>query len=312
MAKKQPWWPKDLTMPLVWSLLLHGGIVAVLALGMIISPNPIKPIEVQLSGLEPTTDDLEETEEIVEAVAVDQSQVTQQVEAIRERERQQRVAEENRIKELERRAAEAERRREQEQQRQRELAQQQERERQKLAEERRKAEAEKDRIERERKEAEAAAQAAAERRKREEQAAKEAEERRKREEAERQKREQAAREKAERERQLQERLAREAQERRTARQQQMQSEIQRYTGLITQTIQRNWIVDESMRGKNCELTIRLASSGFVISVDTGSGDARVCQSARNAVLKAGTLPVSQDPEVFKEMSTIRLTVAPSL
>jgi colicin import membrane protein len=65
-----------------------------------------------------------------------------------------------------------------------------------------------------------------------------------------------------------------------------------------------------MRGKECELEIRVAASGFVISVDSGRGDALVCQTARAAVLKAGTLPVSPDPDVFKQMSTIKIRMAP--
>ena len=67
-----------------------------------------------------------------------------------------------------------------------------------------------------------------------------------------------------------------------------------------------------MSGKSCELTISVATSGFVKSVTTGAGDAAVCRSAENAVLKATTLPVSQDPEVYEQMSTIKLTVKPQL
>ena len=100
--------------------------------------------------------------------------------------------------------------------------------------------------------------------------------------------------------------------RQAARRQQVLSEVEKYQALIQQTIQRNWNVDDSMRGKSCELTIRVAPSGFVKSVDTGSGDANVCRSAQNAVLKATTLPVSEDPEIYEQMSTIKLTVKPQL
>ena len=139
----------------------------------------------------------------------------------------------------------------------------------------------------------------------------EQEERRKREE-ERRKREQAEREAAEREAQLQKEMEEERARRQAARRQQVMSEVEKYQVLIQQTIQRNWNVDDSMRGKSCELTIRVAPSGFVKSVDTGRGDANVCRSAQNAVLKATTLPVSEDPEIYEQMSTIKLTVKPQL
>ncbi|MDX1706685.1 cell envelope integrity protein TolA [Pseudidiomarina sp.] len=302
-------WPQELTVPLLLSVVLHLAIVGLLLGGL----NFQKPAPASNAVMQVDLDAVDDQEqEIVEAVAVDQAKVQQQVERIKQQQREQAQAEQRRIAELERRAEEARKQREAEQQRQRELAAQQEREREQLARE--KAEARKV-LEQEEK----AAAAAAERRKREEEAARKAEaERKKAEEearrqaAERKQREEEAARKAERERQMQEEMAREAAERRRARQQQMQGELDKFRALIMQTIQRNWIVDESMRGKKCELTISLSPSGFVKSVDTGSGDQRVCQSARAAVLKAGNLPVSQDPEVYKEMSTVKLTVAPEL
>ena len=117
---------------------------------------------------------------------------------------------------------------------------------------------------------------------------------------------------AEREAQLQKEMEEERQRRSAARRRQVLSELEKYQALIQQTIQRNWNVDDSMSGKSCELTISLAPSGFVKSVTTGAGDPAVCRSAENAVLKATTLPVSEDPEVYQQMSTIKLTVKPQL
>ena len=306
----------ELGKPLLWSVLVHVGVVGVLAAGMVFQPQlPNTPMQVQLSDPNlspdeeiPAPDDFE----AVQAVAVDQAAVERQVQAINERKQAQAAAEQQRQAELERRAEAARKARERELRELRELEAKQEAERRKLAEERTKAQQEKAAAEK------AAADAEA-RRKREEAAAAKAEQERKEREAEakrleqeRLEREREAKERAERERQLQERLAAEAAERAKARQAQMQSEIQRFTALITGAIQRNWIVDDSMRGKECQLTISLAPSGFVKSVDQGVGDERVCQSARTAVLKAGTLPVSKDPEVYKQMETIKLTVRPNL
>jgi colicin import membrane protein len=36
----------------------------------------------------------------------------------------------------------------------------------------------------------------------------------------------------------------------------------------------------------------------------------VCDAAQTAILKAETLPVSKDPEVFKEMRKLAVTVIP--
>ena len=307
MAKKV--WPKEWTVPLVLSLLVHVAVVGLMVFGMHFQMPLDKPMQVQMASPdEPQPDN----REIVEAIAVDQAAVEQRVNEIRERQRQQQVAEQQRQAELERKAQEARKAREAEQQRLRELQKQQE-------EERRQLEREKAAAQQQKQAAEKAAAEAAERRKREEAAAAKAEAERKRKEEEarkaeeeRKRREQEAREKAERERQLQERLEREAAERANARRQLVQSEIDKYTALITQTIQRNWITDDSMRGKECQLTISVAPSGFVKNVDQGRGDAQVCQSARNAVLKASTLPVSKDPEVYKQMETIKLTVRPNL
>src|SRR5690554_1855078 len=296
-------------MPLVLSLLVHVAVVALMVFGMHFQMPFDKPMQVQLENNAPLQPD---NQEIVQAVAVDQAAVEKRVNEIREQRRQADLAEQRRQAELEKRAEDARKAREAEQKRLRDLQAQQEAERRKIEQE--KAEAQKQKAAAEK----AAAEAEARRKREEEAAAKaEAERKRKEEEArkaeeERKRREAEARERAERERQIQEDLEREAQQRSAARQQQIATETERYKGLIRQTIQRNWITDDSMRGKECVLDIRLAASGFVISVSQGSGDAVVCQSARNAILKTNTLPVPKDPEVFKEFENFALKVAPEL
>ncbi|MGB1199355.1 MAG: cell envelope integrity protein TolA [Thalassotalea sp.] len=133
----------------------------------------------------------------------------------------------------------------------------------------------------------------------------------KKKEADRKRKAKAAKEKAAQERLLEQQMAEEMASRQKARHQQMMSEIARYTALISQTIQRNLITDQAtMAGRSCKLTISLASSGFVTNVVIGQGNRVVCDAAKAAIYKAGTLPVSKDPEVFKEMRTISLTVVP--
>ncbi|MGL4612548.1 MAG: cell envelope integrity protein TolA, partial [Shewanella sp.] len=69
--------------------------------------------------------------------------------------------------------------------------------------------------------------------------------------------------------------------------------------------------DESMRGKTCTVSVRLANDGFVISSQTQGGDSNVCRATKAAILKAGKLPVSQDPAVYNLMKEINLIVEPT-
>ncbi|WP_241984170.1 cell envelope integrity protein TolA [Aliidiomarina sedimenti] len=245
--------------------------------------------------------------DIVQATAVDQAQVDAQAQRIREQREAAQRAEEQRVAEIERRAQEAEQRRQQEEaqaQRAREQAQR----------ERAEAEAEAQRLREQAEAEERRAEEAAERRAQEEAAAEErrrAEEaERQRQEEERQRREAEEQQRAERERQLQEELAEERARRESARQQRVLSEVERYQALIRQTIQRNLLVDSSMRGQSCVLVISLARSGFVTNVQIDEGDRAVCEAGRAAALRAGTLPVSEDAEVYQEMSEIRLRIEP--
>ncbi|MBA6388516.1 cell envelope integrity protein TolA, partial [Colwellia sp. BRX10-2] len=145
----------------------------------------------------------------------------------------------------------------------------------------------------------------------EEIAAKKADDLLKKKAAERKRKEQEAQERARQQEMLEQQMAEEMAVRQQARYQQTMSEVGRFTALIRQTIQGNLITDRStMEGKSCKLTISLAPSGFVTNVVIGKGDQVVCSASKTAIYKAGTLPVSKDPEVFKEMRTISLTVVP--
>jgi colicin import membrane protein len=111
---------------------------------------------------------------------------------------------------------------------------------------------------------------------------------------------------------LAEQLQAEQATRQRRRGKQVLSEVQKYQVLITQAIQRNWITDDSMRGKFCRLNIRLAPDGLVIQVKEIAGDAIVCRSAKAAVAKSDTLPVSREADVYQKLKDINLTVRPEL
>jgi|SRR5690554_2996944 len=271
------------------SVLLHGAIVGIVILSVYISPPSLHTVVLA-----------EETAEvdIIEAVAIEQKQVDQQVARIQQEREQARRAEEQRVAALERRAREAQQRREREQQEARRA--QEQRSREEAA-----AKAEAERLEEVRK--------AAERRIREQQAeeARIEEQRQQRLEEER-RREEAARQQAALEQQMREEAERQRAARESARRSRVQSEVDRFKSLIQQTIQRHWLTDPSMRGKSCALRISIARDGFVTNVQMGDGDRAVCESARAAVLRAGSLPVSDDPDVYRELSNFTLRVEPSL
>ncbi len=256
----------------------------------------------------------------VEAVAIDENALNERVQQMQRERDEARAAEEKRIRDLERRATQAEKARADEEARLKRVAEEKRKAdaetkkaqtaaadaRKKQEQETAKAkQAEQARIakEQERKQAEDAAKAAEQKRKAEQDAADKAAAERARQAEERKRQ-------AEQERAMQEQLAKEAQARAAARARQATTEVQRYTALIRDAIQRNLLVDESMRGKSARINIRLATSGFVTNVTYVSGDRVVADAAIRAVNKAGTLPVSPDPDVYNQLKDITLTVEP--
>lgn len=294
--------PKYLT-PLVLSFAIHIVLAVVLLWGDFSTPPKPTPTAVQM--------------EPIQAVVVEKSKVDAQINKIKK----QKADEAQKLKDLENSIAAAKKKRINEEKRIKNL----ERQRKKKAQEKKAADsaakkakakanaADKLRKQKEleKKQADEAAADAKAKRIKEEQAAKKAEDLRKKKIAERKRKEQEALERAVQQKLLEQQMAEDMANRQQARRQQMMTEIGRFTALITQTIKRNLITDRStMEGKSCKLTISLAPSGFVTNVVTGQGDRRVCEAAKTAVYKAGTLPVSKDPEIFREMRTISLTVAP--
>lgn len=249
---------------------------------------------------------------VVQAVAIDKAVIDAQAKRIQDKKDAEKRAERQRLAEIERKAREAEKKRQQEKERARQV----ELDKKRKAEEKRKADAAAAEAKRKAAEKKRAEKAEAERKRKEqerlkaEKAAKEKREREKKAEDERKRRE--AQERAEMERQMQEQLQAEQAAQQRRRSQQVLTELQKYTALIKQAIQRNLIVDQSMKGKSCRLNIRLASNGLVTQVRILNGDAILCRAAQTAVYKAETLPVSPEPDVYEKLRDINLTVEPNL
>ncbi|MDU0114369.1 cell envelope integrity protein TolA [Psychrosphaera aquimarina] len=276
----------------------------------------------------------------IDAVVIDQASLDKQVSKIKQQKLDAKAAEEKRVKDLEVRAEEAKRNLQKLEKQKTNSERAAADAKKKAAEEKKKALAEKrkaenatqERIKREKeadkaqkealaakrnKEAqEKAAEDAKKKKEAEQKALKEAEAERirKEEEAKRKKEQeiQEAKEQAIREKMMQEQLAQEQSARNKIRQKYVLTEKQKYTALIMGRIQQYLIVDDSMKGQSCSLNIKLAFSGLVTSVNIISGDNKVCKAAERAVLKAETLPVSKEPDVYQELKDISLKVEPKL
>ncbi|AZG35833.1 MAG: cell envelope integrity protein TolA [Shewanella psychromarinicola] len=312
----------DLTVPVSISAGIHIGFIVILALGISFDD---KPKQMQTAAASAPA---------MQAIVIDQQKVNDRVEQLKKQKQDVANQEKVRQAELERKALEARREREREQDKIKTLEiqrKQKEQETQKANDAAKAAQAkqrlEKDRAdkaevvrkqkEQEQKVAEDAAKLASEKRKQEEAAAKKAQQERQRADDERKRKEEAERKrkaeadtKARQEREMAEAMSAEQDSLSKTRNRQVLSEVDKYKAMIIATIQRNLVVDESMRGKSCRVFIRLASDGFVTTSQTLDGDQVVCRAAKASINKAGRLPVSPEPAVYQQLKEINLTVSP--
>jgi colicin import membrane protein len=298
----------SLTKALLFSVVLHGLLLLGLLLGDFSSLPKPSPASNQVVNP-------------IKAVVVDKAKYEQAINKIKQQKTAQQNAEIKRIKTAEKRALQAKKRRTKEEARIKKLeAQRKKKEQEKIIADKaaqsaktKAAEAEKVRQQKEQEKqvAEEAAALARSKRVKAEAAAKEAEAIRLEKIAEQKRQDIAKKEQAIQDAMLAEQMADEMASRNQARQQQVMSEIDRYSALITQSINQRMIKDKStMLDKSCRLTITLVPSGFVVDVNVNKGDKVVCDAATIAIKKVNTLPVSKDPEVFKEMRTIAVNVIP--
>lgn len=90
-------------------------------------------------------------------------------------------------------------------------------------------------------------------------------------------------------------------------------EVDKYKALIVNAIGRNWILPENVDGSmSSQFRIRLAPDGAVleVSLTRSSGDPLLDRSAQTAIYKASPLPVPTDSETFNLFRDISLTVRP--
>ena len=90
-------------------------------------------------------------------------------------------------------------------------------------------------------------------------------------------------------------------------------EVDKYKALIVNAIGRHWILpDNADSALSSQFRIRLAPDGAVleVSLTRSSGDALLDRSAQTAIYKASPLPVPTDSETFALFRDISLTVRP--
>ncbi len=137
-----------------------------------------------------------------------------------------------------------------------------------------------------------------------------------REHAEKLKAEKAAAEqaKADSERKKQEQAAAAQQARLNAENQaRIAGEVDKYKALIVNAIGKNWILPENVDSHlECKFRIRLSPTGDVLALNliSSSGDPLLDRSAESAIRKASPLPVPTDTETFNLFRDISLTVRP--
>ena len=95
-----------------------------------------------------------------------------------------------------------------------------------------------------------------------------------------------------------------------AKDQHMKDEKNRYGAIYKQMIQQKLLVDQSFKGQECKLRLRLAANGLVLNVSQLAGNDTLCRAAKSAVLQVDVFPMPDDPNVVKQLREINLTVSP--
>ncbi|MBD3670756.1 MAG: cell envelope integrity protein TolA [Gammaproteobacteria bacterium] len=295
--------------PLMLAVGVHLLVALVLSLNLEFEPRPV--------SAPPATQT-----EVVQATAVDESKVQEQLDRIKAAERKKQEQEAARQRELEQKAQQAERRRQAEEQRlarlkreREEQARKQKEEAKRLAELERKQKAEAERLARierqKQEEAERLARIEQQKKEEAERLARLQEEQRKAEDEKRRRQEEEERRKqieAEEQRLKAEQARLEAAQRSRNREESL-----RFIAQIQDKVQRNWINPLSGRsGLECVVRVRLNASGKVLlaQVVKGSGSEVFDRAVETAVLKASPLPLPKDPSIMEGFPELRFKFRP--
>jgi len=111
---------------------------------------------------------------------------------------------------------------------------------------------------------------------------------------------------------LQAKLAAERKAEAAARAKRLNSLVDKYTALILNAIYPNWIVSSNQKQLSMDVLINLAANGTVLNVriERSSGSAVFDRSAVAAIYKSSPLPVPKDPQALAVFHQLRLTMQP--
>ncbi len=112
---------------------------------------------------------------------------------------------------------------------------------------------------------------------------------------------------------LQEQLAAEQQRRDSEREKLANAALAKFSALIKQKVQRNWLRPQTAReGMSCKVLVRLTAKGEVLlaRVVESSGDTAYDRSVEAAVYKASPLPLPQDVTLFDYFREINFVFKP--
>jgi len=251
-------------------------------------------------------------ENVVQAVAIDETKVQAELEKLKAAEKRDQQEQEAKRKAQEKKAREAKKAREREEKRLADLKKKREEEQLKLKEQQAKLKAEakkaqaleqQKKAETERLEKLKKEQAALEKKRKEEEQ-RLAEQQRKQEEEKRRQEEQRV---------LQQQMAAEQQQLEAEHEKKVQSIVDRYIEIIKQKVTRNWFKPAGAKeGLSCTVMVRLIPGGEVLDVriTTSSGDSVFDRSVETAVLKASPLPLPPDSSLFERFRILQFVFKP--
>ncbi|USE01575.1 cell envelope integrity protein TolA [Vibrio sp. SCSIO 43133] len=99
----------------------------------------------------------------------------------------------------------------------------------------------------------------------------------------------------------------------SARSKHVASEVQRMGAIYTQLIQQKLLLEDSFRGKQCRVNLKLIPAGngaIAGQVAVLDGDSRLCAATKRAIAQVGTFPLSKEADVNQQLKNINLTVVP--
>ncbi|MBI5611476.1 MAG: cell envelope integrity protein TolA [Gammaproteobacteria bacterium] len=258
------------------AVMVHAALVALLVIGFRWQAAPLAPPP---------------AEKIVQAKALNEPEVNQEIERLKRQEERQRREDEAKKKAEAAKQAEAEKKRKAEEQKALDAKRKLEEDRKRKAEAEKKPE-KKPKVDEQQKPADA----------------KKAKEKKLEDEARRKDNERALKEQL-----AAEDKARQQQRRQAEQAQQAMSEIDKYRALIKQKVERSWARPPSAeKGLECLVRVRLIQSGEVIQakVVRSSGNAAFDRSVENAVYKASPLPLPDDKSLFSEFRELEFIFKP--